>query len=131
MPLPGKTRPPFRSASNDVCQVTDRCNVDFQFLMCAPDETADAAEALQPCGAAQSAHDSAHAPAAAQPAKRRRLTKKTATKKNPGATKAMAPRQHLSGSKKWLYGCASLQLEDAAVVESFQVAFQKAFSMDF
>ena len=27
---------PFRSTSNDVAQVTDRCNVDFQFLFCAP-----------------------------------------------------------------------------------------------
>ncbi len=116
---------PFRSASNDVCQVTDRCNVDFQFLMCAPDEAADAAEALQPGGAAQSAQDAAPAPAAAQPAKRRRLTKKTATKK------AVVPRKHISSGKKWLYGCGSLQAEDAAVVESFQAAFQKAFSMDF
>ena len=27
---------PFRSTSNDVSQVTDRCNVDYQFLACVP-----------------------------------------------------------------------------------------------
>ena len=27
---------PFWSMSNDICQVTDRCNVDYQFLFCAP-----------------------------------------------------------------------------------------------
>ena len=26
----------FRSVSNDVAQATNRCNVDFQFLFCAP-----------------------------------------------------------------------------------------------
>ena len=33
---------PFRSASNDVCQVCNRCNVDYQFLACAPSEVAAA-----------------------------------------------------------------------------------------
>ena len=32
---------PFRSTSNDVTQVTDRCNVDYQFLPCAPPLPAD------------------------------------------------------------------------------------------
>ena len=44
---------PFRSSSNDVSQVTSRCNVDFQLLMCAPDETADAPEVPEAGGAAQ------------------------------------------------------------------------------
>ena len=35
---------PFRSTSNDVCQATDRCNVDFQFLSCAPPTDGDAAQ---------------------------------------------------------------------------------------
>ncbi len=48
-----------------------------------------------------------------------------------GATKAVVWRRCKNGGKKWLYGCGSLQPEDAAVVESFQAAFQKAFSMDF
>ncbi len=91
--------------------MTERCNVDFQFFVCAPDEPADAAGVL---------HSNA---AAAQPVKRRRLAKKTAAKKNPGSTKAM--------SKKWLYGRGSLQPEDAAVVENFQAASQNAFPMDF
>ncbi len=110
---------PFRSSSNDVSQVSDRCNVDFQFLMCAPDESADAAEVLQPGGAAQPAQGEPPAPAPTQPAKRRRLTRKTATKKNPGSTKATRPPKGLGGGKKWLYGCGSLQPDDAAVVESF------------
>ena len=33
-----KRETPFRSTSNDVCQGCDRCNVDFQFLPCAPSE---------------------------------------------------------------------------------------------
>ena len=73
-------------------------------------------------------------PAPAQPPKRKRLTKKTATTKNPGSTGSTVPqsrRRHLCGGRKWLYGCGALQPEDAAVVESFQAAFQKAFSMDF
>eukprot|EP00974_Lingulodinium_polyedra_P091315 8853660-Lingulodinium_polyedra.AAC.1 len=43
----------------------------------------------------------------------------------------MGASRHHGGGKKWLYACGSLQPADAAVVESFQVAFQKAFSMDF
>ncbi len=116
---------PFRSASNDVCQVTNRCNVDFQFLLCAPDDAAEATETLQPGG------DAEPVPAASEPAPRRRLTKKTAPKKTSGAIKAVVLRRCNNGGKKWLYGCGSLQPEDAAVVESFQAAFQKAFSMDF
>ena len=54
---------PFRSTTNDVAQVTNRCNVDFQILMCAPEETAGAVQ-----------DDS---PAPAQPPKRRRLAKKS------------------------------------------------------
>ena len=46
---------PFRSSTNDVCQVSDRCNVDFQFLMCAPVEPTDVANEPQPGGASQPA----------------------------------------------------------------------------
>jgi hypothetical protein len=59
--------------------VTSRCNVDFQFLMCAPDVSADAAEVHQQGDGAQPAQDEPPAPAPSQPARRRRLTKKTAT----------------------------------------------------
>ena len=31
-----KREQPFWSTSDDICQVTDRCNVDYQFLFCAP-----------------------------------------------------------------------------------------------
>ena len=32
---------PFRSTTNDVAQSTNRCNVDYQFLPCAPPLPAD------------------------------------------------------------------------------------------
>ena len=38
---------PFRSTTNDVSQVSNRCNVDFQFLMCAPVEAAEVPEEPQ------------------------------------------------------------------------------------
>ena len=103
---------PFRSTTNDVSQVSNRCNVDFQFLMCAPVEAAEVPEEPQ--------LGSVDVP------KRRRLTKKT-----PAITKAPRPPAYRGDKKKWLYACGPLQAEDQAVVESFQVAFQKAFSIDF
>ena len=121
---------PFRSSTNDVCQVSNRCNVDFQFLMCAPVESAVVADENQPSGASQPAQVEALAPA--QVTKRRRLTRKT-----PGATKATpavgngSALVYQSSARKWLYACGPLQPADQGVVESFQVAFQKAFSMDF
>ena len=38
---------PLRSTSNDVCQVTDRCNVDYQYLVCAPVQCGDENDAPQ------------------------------------------------------------------------------------
>ena len=46
-------------------------------------------------------------------------------------TKTPRPPAYRGDKKKWLYACGPLQAEDQAVVESFQVAFQKAFSIDF
>ena len=50
-----KRAQPFRSASSDVCQAADQCNVDFQFLPCAPileeDETAPDLAAASHAGA--------------------------------------------------------------------------------
>jgi hypothetical protein len=42
-----KRETPLRSTSNDVCQVLDRCNVDYQFLQCAPAECCDENDAPQ------------------------------------------------------------------------------------
>ena len=71
---------PFRSTTNDVSQVSNRCNVDFQFLMCAPVEAAEVPEEPQ--------LGSVDVP------KRRRLTKKT-----PAITKAPRPPAY-RGDKK-------------------------------
>ena len=60
---------PFRSTSNDVAQVTNRCNVDFQFLFCAPPLPSESLGAAQPQAAAVTDD--------AAPAKRRRLRQKT------------------------------------------------------
>ena len=110
--------------------MSDRSNVDFQFLMCAPVEPAEVAKLPQPGGASQLAQVDPLAPA--QSTKRRRLTKKTAgaTKATPAVGKGSTPVYQSSG-RKWLYACGPLQPADQGVVESFQVAFQKAFSMNF
>ncbi len=71
-----------------------RCNVDFEFLMCAPDDAANATQALQRGGAVEPAS------AASEPALRRRLTKKTAPKKTSGATKVVLLRRCNNGGKK-------------------------------
>ena len=80
---------PFRSTSNDVAQVTNRWNVDFQFLFCAPplpseslgaalleaaagtDDAAEAAFAAEDRGSPSSC--SSPPPASAAAANRRRL----------------------------------------------------------
>ena len=46
-------------------------------------------------------------------------------------TKTPRPPAYRGDKKKWLYACGPLQAEDQAVVESFQVAFQKAVFIDF
>ena len=116
---------PFRSASNDVAQVCDRCNVDYQFLVCAP-------AAASTSGAAQPATSTSHAPQsglAAEPdhlPKRRRLTKKTS-----GESKAPAATQSPKNARKWFYGSGALKEQAHAVMESFAVSFRKAYAMDF
>ena len=101
-----KRETPLRSTSNDVCQVTDRCNVDYQFLVCAPPEVAvdDDAAQLVPDNV---------------PAKRRKLTKKT-----PDTTKRKRC------GPKWLYGCDAGCL-DSKLLLHFSEAFRKAYGMDF
>ena len=95
---------PFRSTSNDVTQATARCNVDYQFLACAPPLPADAEDsnATQLVACSPAPDDAAsttgqHGDAtqlanatsvvannASQPFARRRLRTKT----RPGPTKA-------------------------------------------
>ena len=98
---------PFRSASNDVGQVSNRCNLDYQFLPCAPkdiapEETAGGASQL---AAAAVASDSTVS-GASRPAE----------------------------DHKWLYGTGHKALSRklcGTFVESFAAAFQKQYAMDF
>ena len=84
---------PFRSTSSDVSQVTDRCNVDYQFLPCAPPlppdtEDSDVVQLAVDSALAMPASDSATTQQgdAPQSAARRRVRTKTRF----GATKADA-----------------------------------------
>ncbi len=71
---------PLRRTSDDVAQVTDRCNVDFQSLFCAPPQPPEDGELAAHAAAASSGTPQPAASAgqdtAARP-KRRRLTTKT------------------------------------------------------
>ena len=116
---------PFRSTSNDVAQVGDRCNVDYQFLVCAP-------AAASTDGTPQSADSSSAAPPDApalqsvQPQKRRRLAKKT-----DAGSQNLARMQKPNNTKKWCYAIGAVHSQAPAVLESFAVAFRKAYAMDF
>jgi hypothetical protein len=109
-----KREHPLRSTSNDVCQVTDRCNVDFQFLCCAPPQAPDVSD-----GCELFQHD------APSPPKRRRLTKKTKD-----LTKHRPPVPTKSNRPQWLYGCDVTNVNRKLLL-SFSAAFRKAYSMDF
>ena len=109
-----KRETPLRSTSNDVCQACDRCNVDYQYLVCGPPDDAleDDATELVPDD---------------QPAKRRKLTAKRQSgvlcvKKTPGGTKNKGP--------KWLYGCDAKRIKPKLLL-TFSEAFRKAYGMDF
>ena len=74
---------PFRSTSNDVCQATDSCNVDFQFLTCAPPMPPDDADPVEDEGAdqndARTTNTSSQGTAGSTPhVVKRRLIKKNA-----------------------------------------------------
>ena len=104
---------PFRSASNDVSQVCDRCNVDYQFLPCVPSEVPT------PAASGSTTPLIAEVASSAQPPKRRRVTKKSAPMKTPKNT------------RKWCYGAGRLPAEAIPALEAFSVAFRKAYVMDF
>lgn len=110
---------PFRSTSNDVAQVTNRCNVDFQFLFCAPPlpvAPVESHSAAQPVVAADGA----------PPAKRRRLRKKTPLQH----TKYMT-RKARKDRPVWFPPGAQLTDNEWASVDNFSASFQKAAAMDF
>jgi len=116
---------PFRSTSNDVCQVTDRCNVDFQFLFCAP--------SLPPAESPQS-NGSASQPAAAvpgkdeasRPPKRRRLTQKT-----PACHQRPVHKRAADDSPSWFPSATSLSSSERACIRSFAASFQKAHAIGY
>ena len=113
---------PFRSTSNDVAQVTDRCNVDFQFLFCAPPAPPDD-EGLS--GAAQPAAQ-AKAGDASRPLKRRRLRAKT------GGVQLLRAFGPPSGQRPaWFTGTARLTQTERMCIRGFAASFQKAAAMDF
>ena len=107
-----KREHPLRSTSNDVCQVCDRCNVDYQFLGCAPVQCSDENDAPQ------------LVPSDVAP-QRKRLTKKTKD-----ITKRRHPTYRTKGGVKWLYGCDTKKF-NAKLLLSFSAAFRKAYAMDF
>ena len=120
-----KREHPLRSTSNDICQVTDRCNVDYQFLGCAPVHCSDDSGAFQPAP-----------PMGLTGGKR--LTKKTKPAPPMGLTggkrltkKTKITKKYRTGTcEKWLYGCNTKNV-DAKLLLSFTCAFRKAYSMDF
>ena len=91
-----KRKHPLRSTSNDICQVFDRCNVDYQFLGCAPVQCSDENDAPQ------------LVPSDVAPPWKKRLTKKTKdiTKNRDMACMVVTPKKgHHESGVKWLYGC--------------------------
>ncbi|MCP4206292.1 MAG: hypothetical protein GY767_04500, partial [Shimia sp.] len=120
---------PFRSTSNDVAQVTDRCNVDFQFLFCAPPLPAeDARLAPRTTGEHSSASQPA-APAGSETAprpKRTRLMQKTPDVRQRAAL-VTRPRRRPA----WFPATATLSQSEHACIEGFAASFQKAAAMDF
>ena len=103
-----KRETPLRSTSNDVCQVTDRCNVDFQCLVCVPALENDAPQLVP-----------------GESAPRKRLFKKTKD-----ITKSHGSTYKGQRGVKWLYACNTSQF-DVKLLNSFSAAFRKAYAMDF
>jgi len=110
---------PFRSTTTDVSQATERCNVDFQFLACAP---RDGAAADLPI---ESAPASSGAP---QPAVQLRLREKTSV------TRSVRKPAFIKRPQRpaWFPGIfRALSAKERACVVSFAAAFRKAAAMDF
>ena len=148
---------PFRSTSSDVSQATDRCNVDYQFLPCAPPLPPDAEDShvtqlavdppalpnncalpLPPPDSATTQHgdvlqlaDTAigAANSGAQPSARRRLRTKTRL----GATKAVSQLRSQVRFKRppWFPRTATLSSRELRCIQSFAASFEKAAAMDF
>ena len=102
---------PFRSTSNDVTQVTDRCNVDYQFLPCAPPLPADTDD-----------NNVTQLPGT-------RVSRRLRTKTRPGVTKAASPVRFKK--PPWFPKAMTLSQKEQRCILSFAASFQKAAAMDF
>ena len=110
---------PFRGTTTDVSQVTERCNVDYQFLSCAPCDGDSADLAIE------SAPASSGAP---QPAVTLPLRTKTAG--TPGVRKTAFRKQ--SQRPAWFPGIyGTLSAKERVCVLSLAASFRKATAMDF
>ena len=127
---------PFRSTSNDVSQVTDRCNVDYQFLPCAPPlppdtEDSDVVQLAVDSALAMPASDSATTQQddALQSVARRRVRTKTRF----GATKADTQLRTQVRFKRppWFPRTSTMSPRELRCIQSFAASFEKAASMDF
>ena len=119
-----KREQPFRSTSQDVAQASDRCNVDWQFLPCAPPEPPEPVVMATTGGALQLAAE----------AKKRRLNRKTATPTcSPGLIAAgpEAVRARIRDHPKWFYAGCRLSPQEQELIKSFAASFRKAYCMDF
>eukprot|EP00812_Abedinium_dasypus_P007843 NODE_1_length_8589_cov_4.556480.p1 GENE.NODE_1_length_8589_cov_4.556480~~NODE_1_length_8589_cov_4.556480.p1 ORF type:complete len:2586 (+),score=446.46 NODE_1_length_8589_cov_4.556480:571-8328(+) len=112
---------PFRSTSNDVAQVTDRCNVDFQFLLCAPPLPSNEGSSGDDDEPVTSAGD-----CASDRSKRRRLTERT-----PALEKVHSICRRPRDCPAWFPRASSLTKSERACIQGFAASFQKAASMDF
>ena len=137
---------PFRSTSSDVSQATDRCNVDYQFLPCAPPlppdaEDSDATQLVVDSALPLPPPDSATteqgdvlqladtAIGVAKSAARRRLRTKTRS----GATKAGTQLRTQVRFKRppWFPRTSTMSSRELRCIQSFAASFEKAASIDF
>ena len=127
-----KREQPVRSTSNDVCQVNDRCNVDFQFLPCAPPDALAAndgqndAPQLVPGPVDDGQNDAPQL--VPPPVRSKRLYKKT--KPHAVFLKRRPCRPPAPASLQWLYGVDFTKV-DQKLLHMFSAAFRKAYQMDF
>ena len=117
---------PFRSTSSDVSQATDRCNVDYQFLPCAPPlppdaEDSDATQLVVDSALPLPPPDSATTQQGdvLQSAARRRLRTKTRL----GATKAVTQLRSQVRFKRppWFPRTTTLSSRELGGIQSFSL----------
>ena len=128
-----KREQPFRSTTNDVSQSCATCNVDFQFLSCAPPEPFEDTTPSRADDAIQivltQANDVGQDVQKMQNDKK--IIRRRLTKKGPHLTKQHGLYKKHKNEHKWFYACSSLHPRDKPLLQSFASAFRKAYAMDF